>query len=155
MSERPEKSSVPKKVSRRDFVSVLLTGSATGLAAAIAYPVVRFVEPPEVAESTTSVVVAATTSELKPNEWKTFPMGSTPGVLVRKADGGYVAFIGVCTHLDCTVQYRPDLGQLLCPCHNGRFDLNGQNVSGPPPRPLEALTVNVRDDEVVVSRGAA
>jgi cytochrome b6-f complex iron-sulfur subunit len=155
VSDKAEKVSVPKKVSRRDFVNTLLYGSASGIAVAALYPVARFVEPPEVAESTTSVVVAAAADELNPNEWKTFPMGSTPGILIRKPNGDYVAFIGVCTHLDCTVQYREDLTQMWCPCHNGRFDLTGRNVAGPPPRPLEALTVNLRDNEVVVSRGTA
>ncbi len=155
MSEKPEKVSVPKKLSRRDFVNTLLYGSASGIAVAALDPVARFIEPPEVAESTAAVVVAAAADELGPNEWKTFPMGSTPGILIHKPDGSYVAFIAVCTHLDCTVQYRGDLTQMWCPCHNGRFDLNGRNVAGPPPRPLEALTVNLRDDEVVVSRGAA
>ena len=52
------------------------------------------------------------------------------------------------------MQYRPDLGQIWCACHNGHFDLNGHNVSGPPPSPLSAFDVNVRGDEIVVSKGA-
>jgi Rieske Fe-S protein len=39
-----------------------------------------------------------------------------------------------------------------CACHNGRFDLTGRNVGGPPPRPLDQLEVAVRGDDVVVSR---
>ncbi|MDP2471857.1 MAG: Rieske 2Fe-2S domain-containing protein, partial [Candidatus Palauibacterales bacterium] len=58
----------------------------------------------------------------------------------------------VCTHLSCTVQYREDLRQIWCACHNGHFDLNGRNVQGPPPRPLDAFDVNVRGDEIVVSK---
>jgi len=60
----------------------------------------------------------------------------------------------ICTHLDCTVQYREDLSHIWCACHNGHYDLNGANIAGPPPRPLEAYTVSVRGTEIVVRKNA-
>jgi cytochrome b6-f complex iron-sulfur subunit len=75
-------------------------------------------------------------------------------LLVRLASGEFRAYSATCTHLGCIVQYRPDIGQIWCACHNGHFDLNGRNVQGPPPAPLETYTVNVRDDQIVVSRGS-
>jgi Rieske Fe-S protein len=74
---------------------------------------------------------------------------------VRSKDGEFHAFSAVCTHLGCTVQYRPDLGVIWCACHSGRFDLNGINIAGPPPRPLVPLNVNIRDGQVFVSREEA
>jgi len=66
------------------------------------------------------------------------------------------AFSAVCTHLECTVQYKADTSQLWCACHNGTYDLGGNVVSGPPPRGLEKFVVNMRgpagDEEIVVSR---
>jgi Rieske Fe-S protein len=66
------------------------------------------------------------------------------------------AFNAVCTHVDCTVIYRSDPGDIFCNCHDGVYDLSGQNVSGPPPRPLEMYQVTLRGDqgkeEIVVSR---
>jgi len=63
----------------------------------------------------------------------------------------------VCTHLDCTVQFKTDTSQLWCACHNGTYDLGGNVVSGPPPRSLERFVVNLRgepgQEEIVVSRG--
>jgi Rieske Fe-S protein len=50
------------------------------------------------------------------------------------------------------VQYRPDLSHIWCACHNGHFDLNGKNISGPPPRPLESFAVNARGSQIVVSK---
>ena len=32
------------------------------------------------------------------------------------------------------------------------FDLTGKNIMGPPPRPLQSLTVQIREDEILVSR---
>jgi cytochrome b6-f complex iron-sulfur subunit len=58
-----------------------------------------------------------------------------------------------CTHLDCTVQNRPDWGIIWCACHNGKYDYDGNNISGPPPRPLEKFNVNEVDGVIFVSRG--
>ena len=90
--------------------------------------------------------------ELKDNNGKIFKFGSKPGLLVRTADGTYRAFSAVCTHLNCTVQYRDDLHEIWCACHNGLYDLEGRNVSGPPPRPLEVFEVHVQGEDVVVTR---
>lgn len=97
-------------------------------------------------------VVAGKTNEVKPNSSKIFRFGTRPALLIVTADGEYKALSAVCTHLGCTVQYRPDLREIWCACHNGMYDLTGRNVSGPPPRPLEQFQVHVRGDEIVVSR---
>ena len=81
-----------------------------------------------------------------------FRFGGRPGILIRTPEGELRAFSAVCTHLDCTVQYKADTAQIWCACHNGFFDLNGSVVAGPPPRPLERFTVNQRGSDIVVSR---
>ena len=73
---------------------------------------------------------------------------------MRTAAGELRAVSAVCTHLNCTVQYRADLAEIWCACHNGHFDLNGTNVAGPPPKPLERYDVKVRGDKIVVDRNA-
>lgn len=117
------------------------------------YPILRFMNPPRLVESASSSVVASKTTELKSNEGKIFKFGSKPGILIRTPTGEYRAFTAICSHLDCTVQYRQDEKMIWCACHNGRYDLTGKNISGPPPRPLEEFQVNVRGNDVIVSRG--
>jgi Rieske Fe-S protein len=108
-----------------------------------------------VAESTAgTVTLPINPGDVKPNTGQIFKFGSRPAILVRAPSGELRAFSAVCTHLNCTVQYRADLSHIWCACHNGHFDLNGQNIAGPPPRPLESFTVNVRGSQVVVTRGA-
>jgi Rieske Fe-S protein len=104
----------------------------------------------ESAAATVTLLVKA--DEVKPNTGQIFKFGSKPAILVRSGSGELKAFSAVCTHLNCTVQYRSDLGEIWCACHNGHFDLNGKNVSGPPPRPLEPYVVNVRGTQIVVSK---
>ena len=97
---------------------------------------------------------AGKASDLRPNSGRLVPFGAEPAIVVRLANGELRAFTAVCTHLSCTVQYRPDLQHIWCACHNGHYDLNGRNVAGPPPRPLRAYEVNVNGDEHVISRTA-
>jgi Rieske Fe-S protein len=108
--------------------------------------------PPPAADLGSDTVVAARVGDLKPNSGKIFRFGNRPGLLVLTRDGQYHALSGTCTHLDCTVQYRDDTSQVWCACHNGVYDLNGRNVSGPPPRPLQEFEVHVRGEEIIVTR---
>ena len=93
----------------------------------------------------------ATVGELTPNSGKIFRYGTRPGLLIMTPSGEYRAFLAVCPHLDCTVQYREDRSQIWCACHNGFFDLTGKVISGPPPRGLDECHVVIRDDEILVS----
>jgi len=144
----------PNEISRRSFLDLFLSGGVLALFGAVLYPVVLYLTPTPVAESAATSVVAATLSELKPNTGKIFRFGTKPGILLRLPSGDFRAFSAVCPHLQCTVQYRADLENIWCPCHNGHFDLSGKNLSGPPPKPLEAFEVTVRGDDVIVSRRA-
>ena len=137
----------------RRFVNSVLGSGILGLLGSVLYPVLRFVIPPARSEAMASSVVAAKVDEIGPNEGKIFRFGSRPGLLVRLPDGHYRAYLAVCPHLDCTVQYRSDLLQIWCACHNGLFNLNGEVLDGPPPSPLETFQVTVRDDDIVVVRG--
>ncbi|MBD3299639.1 MAG: Rieske 2Fe-2S domain-containing protein [candidate division Zixibacteria bacterium] len=137
---------------RRRFLDVILGGGITALLVGIVYPVFRFIIPPEQPEADASRVVAAKTSELPPNSSKIFKFGKDPAILVHTKSGDYRAFAAICTHLDCTVQYRDDLEHIWCACHNGHYDLNGNNISGPPPSPLAQYEVTVRGEDIIVSK---
>jgi cytochrome b6-f complex iron-sulfur subunit len=141
-------------VSRRTALNWLLGTSLGATVAAALYPVFRFVIPPHVAEAPVNRVLAGKLSELADNSGKIFRFGSKPGILIRTPTGDVRAFSAVCTHLACTVQYRPDFQHIWCACHNGQYDLQGKNISGPPPRPLEAYKVDIAGDDVYVTKGA-
>lgn len=137
---------------RRRFVEVLLGTGFLATVIAFLYPVVRYLVPPKIADLGSDSVVAGRVGELKPNSGKIFRFGTRPGILIRTVSGDYRAMSATCTHLACTVQYRPDMQHVWCACHNGMYDLNGRNISGPPPRPLELFEVQVRGDEIFVRR---
>lgn len=141
-------------VNRRDFVNVLLGGGLLGWLASVLYPIVSFLKPPKIAEANVQSVKAGTVADFAVNTGKIVKFGRKPVILIRTEAGDFRAFSATCTHLECIVQYRGDLKEIWCACHNGLYDLKGRNVSGPPPKPLTEFAVNVVDDEIVVSRMA-
>ena len=56
----------------------------------------------------------------------------------------------VCTHMRCILDFDRTRRAIVCPCHDGHFDLNGNVVSGPPPAPLPSYEVLTRGGEVYV-----
>ena len=142
----------PPASGRRSFLNYLLGTSIGATLVAILYPISRFLVPPEVIEAAQNSVVAGKVSELAVNSGKIFKFGSKPGILIHSASGEFKALSATCTHLDCIVQYRPDQKQIWCACHNGQYSLNGKNIGGPPPRPLDEYVVNVSGDDIHVSK---
>ena len=144
----------------RRFVNWLLGGTGGALMLSIFYPILRFLSPPDVPEATTNQLEAGPTNdpELLDRGFKILRFGAEPVILVRLSETEFRAFAGVCTHLDCIVEYQPDQRRLWCNCHNGEYDLQGRQVAGPPPRPLQQFEVDLvqRDSgspaTIVVSR---
>lgn len=139
---------------RRQILDWLLGTWFMGVVGSVVYPVARYLVPPDLPEAATQSVTGGRADDFAANSAKIVPFGTAPAIIVRTASGDLRAFSATCTHLDCTVQYRPDFEHLWCACHNGLYDLNGRNVSGPPPRPLETFDVNVKNGEIVISRKA-
>lgn len=137
---------------RRRFLNYLLATSLGSTFLAILYPILKFMIPPKITEAQQNSVVAGTVNELAVNSGKIFKFGHQPGILIRTQSEEFKAFSAVCTHLDCVVQYKSDTKMIWCACHNGQYNLNGRNVGGPPPRPLEEYVVTIRGNEVIVSK---
>lgn len=142
----------PSKITRRSFVDYFLGGGVLAMLGSIFFPVLKYIMPPPIPQAVQNDVVAGKVGELAPNAGKVFRFGNKPGILVCTPEGEYRAFSAVCTHLQCTVQYRDDFKHIWCACHNGHFDLTGRNIEGPPPRPLEEYRVEIRGEDVVVIR---
>jgi Rieske Fe-S protein len=97
-------------------------------------------------------VTVARSSELAPGGVKLFryPAQNDPCILVRTPEGKLVAYSQKCTHLSCAVYYSHQNNRLECPCHEGYFAINtGDVLQGPPPRPLPAIELEQRGDDIV------
>jgi cytochrome b6-f complex iron-sulfur subunit len=82
-----------------------------------------------------------------------FKFGPYPSMLIHHQNDKWVAFDSVCTHLGCTVQYHPEVDKITCACHGGQYDpYTGENIAGPPPKPLTKFAVKIEKGSVVITR---
>jgi len=136
---------------RRSFLDSFATAlaavvgvSALGVAGMFAYP------PKRTSEGIDELDVAGV-DELRKRGAKTFRFGREPGIVVMVGERLHALSL-VCTHLGCLVEWSPERRQLVCPCHRAAFDLGGNVLEGPPPRPLRSFEASIQGDRVLVRR---
>lgn len=107
------------------------------------FVVASFLKPPrtrrELAERRLRV---GSLDELPVGEARMVRHGREPIWVIRTGEDALVGLAGVCTHLHCILNWDPKQRSLLCPCHQGAFDLNGNVLKGPPPRALQRFEVH-------------
>lgn len=80
--------------------------------------------------------------------WNRFPNEPVGAVYLRNVDGKVTAFNAECPHAGCLVAFLGDHKIFKCPCHNSRFQENGERINPlhcPSPRGLDPLDVELRD----------
>jgi Rieske Fe-S protein len=83
-----------------------------------------------------------------------YPTRNDPAVLLRSSDGEYKAYSRRCSHAGCSVDFDPSSKCLKCPCHQGTFDARvGYVMFGPPRRPLDEITLQMRAGGYVWATG--
>lgn len=143
----------PALVPRRALLDLALTATAGSLGALALLPAIRFATPPHAPEIGAAGVVAGRRDQFPERTARLVMFDGDPVVVVALAGGEIRAFGARCTHLGCIVQYSRTSEQLECPCHGGRYAVDGRPVAGPPPSPLREYTVQVHGGDVVVVRG--
>jgi len=137
--------------SRRVFLNSLIGGWLAALGAAFISPFVKYIVPPTREPDQVSTPLEDF-KDMAPNTVKGFAWGNKPGFLKKTEEGGFVAFVGVCTHLDCNVAFVAEQRRFYCACHEGWYDENGLNVAGPPPTPLRRLAVSIEGDTLIIKK---
>nr|WP_315142509.1 Rieske (2Fe-2S) protein [uncultured Flavobacterium sp.] len=137
-------------VSRRDFAKFLTLVSGglmvgSGLVAAKAYILPK--------EEVAGEHFVCKKDEIPVGGTRAFVIeGSTiPYILIHLESGEFKAYEQKCTHLSCSVFYKPGTDIIYCPCHNGSFDAKtGEVLAGPPPRALPNLEVFLKGNDIFV-----
>jgi cytochrome b6-f complex iron-sulfur subunit len=132
---------------RRSFLKVLTSILGLSALSALAYPLVRFLFFVKTSSKRTTVIIPRGT--LAVGAAKNLLVGETPAIIIHKPTG-YIVLSRVCTHLGCLVNYDASRLLLICPCHNGIYDLDGNVVSGPPPRPLPKFPFKIGDHNIEI-----
>jgi cytochrome b6-f complex iron-sulfur subunit len=118
----------PRRSSRRRFLDVSLHGSLGAVLGAGGAWLL-----PSTGEQPLPVVLGHRSMFEEPGVYD-FP---DIGVVVRSTPSGLALISTRCTHLGCRVRVVGD--ELRCPCHAGRFSLDGEVIAGPPPAHLPWL----------------
>ena len=142
------------KLDRRDFLNIIKKGlAATGLTALLA-PFLAYFYPPSLEEIPSEAVRVGTVDDIPPGASITVPSGRYPAIVIH-TDQGLRAYSAVCTHFACIVKWDRSEGIIFCPCHEGYFEpYEGGVISGPPPSPLEKLTIKVTNGEIFIGGSA-
>ncbi|BFU96217.1 MAG: putative Quinol-cytochrome c reductase, iron-sulfur subunit (Rieske iron-sulfur protein) [Nitrospira sp.] len=69
---------------------------------------------------------------------------------VKQGDGHVTVFSPMCTHLGCGYHWAEGEQKFKCPCHGSVYDVTGQVVAGPAPRPLDTLPVKTENGRLLV-----
>lgn len=139
------------EVKRRDFLKYIW--GAAGLAALgeTGWVGLKFFSP-EVAEGQFGgVFTLGAVDDFPPGSVTPFNEGRF--YLVRLSDGGFLALYRKCTHLGCAVPWEPAENKFICPCHASEFEMDGQVLNPPAPRPLDRFAVSITDGQISVDTG--
>ena len=133
---------------RRSFLKALFTVFGTVSVASFAYPLIRYLAPPGSAAADKKAVIPK--FEIPSGSSKVVLYNDKPVIIINRPGKGFIALSKVCTHLGCLVEYEKDKNRLICPCHAGTYDLEGNVLSGPPPRPLPKIPLKVEGEQVII-----
>jgi cytochrome b6-f complex iron-sulfur subunit len=147
---KPREETTETDGSRRSFFWTL--GLALGGLAFLEYVVVAAdflrLRKRRVLGDVGSIVRAGPIEQFEPGSVTAFPQGRF--YLARLQSGGFLAMSRECTHLGCTVPWIADEHRFVCPCHASAYDINGDVVSPPAPRPLDLYEVRIENGIVKV-----
>ena len=133
---------------RRKILKKILAFLGATSFVAFFYPLIKFLNPPDSKSQSQQVVINK--SDIPPGTAKEVIFNDTPAIIINRKGKGFVAFSRVCTHMGCLVGYNRIANELVCPCHAGVFNLEGNVLSGPAPRPLTRLALKITADKVTL-----
>jgi Rieske Fe-S protein len=139
--------------SRRDFIKLTTAAVGTLIGTAIGLPAIVYLIDPafkatksdawiplgklDAFEVGKPTLVSFTRSRV--NGWE--KTVTSHGVFViKKSDTNILVLSNKCTHLGCSVSWKVDRQEFICPCHDAQFGLDGKVLGGPPPRPLDSFS---------------
>ncbi len=126
-----------ERMKRRDFLTMAGAGACACAAAGAGLVTLDFLEPKVLFEPPTRFIAGGPLD---------FPEGTVRfnrehRAYIVGAPGGVYAMTAVCTHLGCITRFLSDENVIACPCHGSRFDVEGNVLHGPAPRPLPWIEI--------------
>ena len=137
-------------VSRRSVLQKILLAWIGILSLSALYAIFQYIIPTKLRDLIIQSILIAKTTDVPATGIKMVKFNRKPVLLSRTVEGQIKAISAVCTHLGCIVEYSPEQNNLHCNCHGSVFTLDGKNVSGPAPRPLEPFRVEIKGEDITI-----
>ena len=144
----------PQEPSRRSFLNKLWIGLGILALLQFALLVIAYLRP-----SKTGVESGDSETIIEAGPVAKFPLDSVTAFirgkfyLCRLEDGGFLAVSRKCTHLGCTVPWLDKEKRFACPCHASAFNIKGEVIHPPAPRPLDLYPLFIENNIVKVDTG--
>ena len=126
-------------IARRKFLCSMVGGGAVAMGAGAVTPLASYVANAKEIPLPDSIELEKSEWELEPGSSRKVPYGPIQALLLRTPEDEMKVFVAKCTHLDCPIFYKVEDGLIECPCHFGRFTLDGEVHSPPPTEPLTRM----------------
>jgi cytochrome b6-f complex iron-sulfur subunit len=136
-----------KSISRRKLIAYAWIAAGAVVIAELAGGVFAFLWPRRRRGKEEKIFVAGKVSDFKIGAIVAFRKEKT---FVVRLEGGFLAISSVCTHLHCIVNWNELAKRFECPCHGAKFNIEGEVLEGPPPRPLDIHKLEVAAGNVVI-----
>jgi Rieske Fe-S protein len=142
----PSEREIARTFARRDLLDLALCATGALAAAALLGPTALYLAAPAGGRSRRGEVPLGKADLIPVNGARTKLIDGEEFLIVRRDEERFVALTATCPHSRiCLVEWDEKRRQIVCPCHRGVFDLYGNVISGPPPRPLRPRELVVRD----------
>ena len=140
-------------INRRDFIKLTTAAVGAFIGAAIGLPAIAYLVDPALKATKSDAWIPlgklesfevgkptlASFTRSKVNGWEK-TVTSYGVFVIKKSDSNFLVLSNKCTHLGCSVSWKDDRQEFICPCHDAQFGLDGKVRGGPPPRPLDSFS---------------
>jgi Rieske Fe-S protein len=150
-------------IGRRKFLTGIIGVVAGAVTTVVGLPAIAYIISPGVKNPNEDEwITLGPVSALEPGVPTGFPYSRSiqdgwvestqTGVAYAVTEDGETVqvFSNNCTHLSCRVTWNVERNGFFCPCHDGLFDINGEVVAGPPPRPLDQFETKIENGQIMI-----
>ena len=149
----PPPDELQRMFARRELLDVAIAATGVLAAGCLLGPMGLFLNPPEGERTPNGEHLVARADSIPVGGAVSRMVDGEDVIVIRREEKDFTVLSSTCTHSEsCLVGWDPRRYQLVCPCHRGIYDVWGNVVSGPPPRPLQRHDVVLRNGDVYVTR---
>jgi len=151
-------------MSRREFTKIVTAFLGTVMGAIMGIPIIGYVIDPALKSQKSDEWISLgplenypvgtptpfSFTQTKVNGWERTT--TSYGVFVlRDSESDLKVFSNRCTHLSCRVSWKEEDQAYECPCHDARFNIEGEVIYGPPPHPLDQYAHKVEEGVLFIN----